>query len=410
MDIVIAGAGAAGVFAAVACKEANPEATVTLLERSATPLSKVRASGGGRCNLSHATHEPRECAANYPRGERVLRNAFHQFGVTETIAWFKAHDLLLIAEDDGRVFPASNRSESVVDCLINAAQKLQISLQLECGITAVSTPAKNAPFNCTLTNGTSRSCDRLLIATGGNQDNAGYALARALGHTIIEPIAALFALTVPDKRFSSLPGVAVSDVTLALSGTPFSQRGALLITHTGLSGPVVLRLSSPAARYLYERQYQHSCTINWKPDMVQDELIAKLKFMRTHHARLPIWAKPAVNLPIRLWQAIASAAGCGDTQQLWSTLTRPQAHELVQLLNRTTVQITGKDQNKSEFVTCGGVDVREINFLTMESNICPGLYFAGEVMDIDGITGGFNLQAAWTTGWIAGQAMGGVSS
>lgn len=407
---MIAGAGAAGVFAALACKEANPEATVTLLEKSATPLSKVQASGGGRCNLSHATHEPRKCAENYPRGKRVLRNALHQFGVTETIAWFKAHDLPLIAEDDGRIFPANNRAESVVDCLLNTARQLQISLQLTCGITAVNKPALAAPFTCTLTDGTSRTCDRLLIATGGDQDNAGYALARSLSHTIIEPIPALFALTVPDKRFSSLPGVAASDVTLALPGTRFSERGALLITHTGISGPVVLRLSSPAARYLFEKQYQHSCTINWKPDMVQDELIAKMKFMRTHHARMPIWAKPAVNLPIRLWQAIATAAGCSDTQQLWSTFTRSQAHELVQLLNRTTVLITGKDRNKSEFVTCGGVDVHEINVSTMESSICPGLYFAGEVMDVDGITGGFNLQAAWTTGWIAGKTMGCVSS
>jgi predicted Rossmann fold flavoprotein len=405
-QIVIAGGGAAGFFAAIACARANPDLEVSIFERSSQFLSKVRISGGGRCNVTHALFDPRMFTIRYPRGERELISPFHRFSAEDTVAWFEGHDVRLKREEDGRMFPVTDSSQTIIDCLLTEAKTAGVELFTRKGIESARVRTGGG-FDFKMSDGESIACDRLLLATGGCRSIGGAELARSLGHTIEPAVPSLFSLHVPAPWLRSLPGISVNDV--ALSVEKLRERGPLLITHNGISGPAVLRLSAWGARILHERNYHFQLRVNWIPAMNEAELRAEFQSRRQTQSNRRVNNSPIGVLPVRLWEKLVTNAGI-SLETIWTSLTRAGTNELIRQLRATELEVDGKSLNKDEFVTCGGVRLREINFKTMESRITPHLYFAGELLDIDGITGGFNFQAAWTTGWIAGHAMAGFES
>jgi len=402
---VIVGGGAAGFFAAISGARANRNCKVSLFERSSQFLSKVRISGGGRCNVTHALLDPRTFTTRYPRGERELISPFHRFSADDTISWFEARGVRLKREEDGRIFPVTDSSETVIDCLISEAKEAGVRLFTRKGIESGRVRTEGG-FELKFNDGESTACDRLLLATGGCRSIGGIIeLVRSLGHTIEPPVPSLFSLHVPAPWLRSLPGISVSDVLLFAE--KLRERGPLLITHNGISGPVVLRLSAWGARILHEKNYRFSLHVNWVPHLNEADLRNEFQSRRQTEPTRRVNNSPVGAIPARLWENLVSNAGISP-ETIWTTLTRPGMNELIRQLRATELEISGKSLNKEEFVTCGGVRLREINFKTMESRITPNLYFAGELLDIDGITGGFNFQSAWTTGWIAGHAMAGV--
>ncbi len=400
--VIIAGGGAAGFFAAITCAETAPGTEVVLLERGPHFLSKVRISGGGRCNVTHACCAPVEFAAHYPRGSRELIGPLSRFQASDTIAWFTARGVRLKTEDDGRVFPVSDSSLEVVRCLYESAARAGVELLSGCGLERAA--KKEGGFDLVLAGGRALSCDRLLIATGGCRTAAAGVIASGLGHPIEAPVASLFSFHIDMPWIRALAGLSVDPVEAGLPGTGHHARGPLLFTHAGLSGPAILRLSAWGARLLHERGYRFPLTVDWLPQFGSQHVAAELASRRHDYPARLVFKTPIHPLPARLWENLADAAGIGpDTR--WTNLSRSLEHKLAATLSSTELQVSGKSLNKEEFVTCGGVRLSDVNFQTMESRVCPGLYFAGEVLDIDGITGGFNFQAAWTTGWIAGKAL-----
>ena len=402
--IAIIGGGAAGFFGAIACARANPANEVSIYERGSEFLTKVRISGGGRCNVTHACFDPRAMSERYPRGERALISPLHRFSTSDTISWFEDRGVRLKTEEDGRIFPVTDSSRTIIDCLINEATAAGVRLFLRKGIETIARAISG--FELHLANGKTIHCDRLLLATGGTRSSSGERIAQRLGHTLLPAVPSLFSFHVRDKRLSPLPGVSVPDVEAFVIGTRLRERGALLITHQGVSGPAILRVSAWGARALHELDYEFTLGINWLPELSEQEIRERLRGLREASPNRLVHNSPITPLPIRLWEQLALAAGV-ERSTRWTTLPREQARALTLLLNRTELPVNGKSLNKEEFVTCGGINLREVNFKTMESRITPGLYFAGELLDIDGITGGFNFQSAWTTGWIAGHAMAG---
>ena len=417
--IVIAGGGAAGFFAAITCAEAAPDAEIILLEKSAQFLSKVKISGGGRCNVTHACFDARELAVRYPRGERALLAPFIRFQASDTVAWFESRGVKLKTEGDGRMFPVSDSSQTIIDCLLRAARAANVKLFLNRGVERVAKRA-NGGFELALSDGEKISCDRLLLATGGCRAAVAGQLAVSLGHKLEPPVPSLFTFHIATPWLRGLAGASVESVEVSVPGARLRERGALLATHWGLSGPVILRLSAWGARELHDLDYKFPLYINWLPQLDAEKIAAELQSRRDLqpakwivNTPLALWSKTKGHaqystgrapLPSRLWEQLVLAAGISrDTR--WAALSRAAQHKLVQQLIRTEFPVTGKSLNKDEFVTCGGVRLGEVDFKTMESRICPGLHFAGELLDIDGVTGGFNFQAAWTTGWIAGRAM-----
>ncbi len=404
IEIAIVGGGAAGFFTAIAATRANADCKVSLFERSSQFLSKVRISGGGRCNVTHALFDPRMFTTRYPRGARELIAPFHRFSADDTVAWFEARGIRLKREEDGRMFPVTDSSQTIIDCLIREAKEAGVRLFTRKGLESARVRAE-VGFDLKFNDGESIACDRLLLATGGCRSIGGVELARSLGHTIEPPVPSLFSLHLPAPWLRSLPGVSVNDVQVSVE--KLRERGPLLITHNGISGPAVLRLSAWGARILHEKNYRFSLRVNWVPEMNEAELRAEFQSRRQTEPTRRVNNSPIGALPARLWENLVSNAGIFP-ETIWTALTRAGMNELIRQLRATQLEVDGKSLNKDEFVTCGGVRLREINFKTMESRITPSLYFAGELLDIDGITGGFNFQAAWTTGWIAGHAMAGV--
>jgi predicted Rossmann fold flavoprotein len=402
-QIAIIGGGAAGFFAAIACARANPENEISIYERGSEFLSKVRISGGGRCNVTHACFDPRTLSEHYPRGERALISPLYRFSPNDTVSWFEAHGVLLKTESDGRMFPVTDSSRTIIDCLMNEAKTAGVRLFNRTGIEQAQIN-ESKMFELRLSNGEAFHCDRLLLATGGARSITGAQIAQSLGHAIVPPVPSLFSLHVATPWLRSLPGVSVPDVEVAASGTKLRERGPLLITHNGVSGPSVLRLSAWGARILHSLDYNFILRVNWLPDFSEEAIRIQLQSLRQSNPNRLVINSPLTPLPARLWEQLALVAGI-NRETRWTTLSRAQAHELAQRLTRTELEVNGKSLNKDEFVTCGGVSLREINFKTMESRLTPRLYFAGELLDLDGVTGGFNFQAAWTTGWIAGHAM-----
>lgn len=403
----MAGGGAAGFFAALACANTAPGTSVVLLEKSSQFLSKVRISGGGRCNVTHACFDSRELTERYPRGGRALRGPFTVFQPRDTVAWFDSRGVKLKTEDDGRMFPASDSSQTIIDCFLREARLAGIQLRCNSGVERVARRPEGG-FEVMLSSAETLTCDRLLLATGGCRAPAAGALATSLGHTLEPPVPSLFAFNLETAWLRPLAGISVARVEASVPATRLREEGALMLTHWGLSGPVILRLSAWGARELHGFNYHFPLHLNWLPQLNPEKITVELQSRRqTQPARLIVNA-PLSPLPARLWEQLVLAAGMArDTR--WAELSRSNQHRLVQQLIRTELPVTGKSLNQDEFVTCGGVCLREVNFKTMESRICPGLFFAGELLDLDGITGGFNFQAAWTTGWMAGRAMAGSS-
>ncbi len=402
-QIIVAGGGAAGFFAAIAAAEADPTAQVKLYEATAHPLAKVKVSGGGRCNVTHACFDVRELAQRYPRGGRELTGAFSRWQPRDTVAWFEARGVSLKTEADGRMFPITDDSQTIVNCLEAAAAKAGVRIVLHMGLRAATKRAGEG-FDVTLTTGETVSCDRLLLATGGNKSNAGFAIAAALGHTIVPPVPSLFTFHVNDSRLKELSGVSVDEATTVVRGTALRERGPLLITHWGLSGPAVLKISAWGARELHDAGYKFALLVNWAPQFNPETARAALENARAANPKKQIGTWSPLGLPSRLWEKLIAAAGIKPDAP-WTTVPNAALRALAAQVCAGEFAVDGKSMFKEEFVTCGGVKLTEVDFRTMESRVTPGLHFAGEMLDVDGITGGFNFQAAWTTGWLAGRAM-----
>jgi predicted Rossmann fold flavoprotein len=418
LRIIVIGGGAAGFFGAVTCASAHPYAQVTLLEAGRQPLSKVRISGGGRCNVTHACFEPALLVQNYPRGSKALRGAFTRFNAKDTVAWFESQGVKLKTESDGRMFPITDDSETIVNCLVNAAEDAGVRFRMGTAVKSIEPQhsrlsgeiedASRTPwaFEIELKTGEILRCDRILLATGSNPQ--GYAIAKALGHKIESPVPSLFTFNIPDPRLQDLAGISVNNAQLRLpeaGKTLKEQTGPLLITHWGLSGPAVLKLSAWGARFLHEHHYQTPLLVNWLPQYNEESLRQMLLAVKSQLPRRQVTTSCPVPIPKRLWESLVASVGIG-AEERWAEVSKKALNQLIQELIQGQYWIKGKGIFKEEFVTCGGVSLKEVDFKTMESRLVPGLYFAGEILDIDGVTGGFNFQSAWTTGWLAGQAMG----
>lgn len=406
LRVAVVGGGAAGFFAAIACAEKNPAAAVTLYEATAHPLAKVRISGGGRCNATHACFEPRELAKRYPRGGRELLGAFHRWGPRDTIAWFAERGVELKTEADGRMFPVTDDSATIVDCLTQAATKAGVEVRTSLGVRKIERVGRGdeRAFWVTLTDNTEFRCERVLLATGGNRASAGLAIAAGLGHAIEPPVPSLFTFHIDDKRLERLSGIAIENVAVTVPGTKLKESGPLLITHWGLSGPAILKLSAWGARELAALNYEFPLRVNFVPPHTRESLLQLFATTRTANPRKQLGTWNPLGLPARFWERLLETSGLAPTVQ-WAGVPNAALGTLAGHLTAADFKVVGKSLNKEEFVTCGGVRLSEVEFKTLESKLCPGLHFAGEVLDIDGITGGFNFQAAWTTGWLAGQAM-----
>lgn len=392
MKIAIIGGGAAGFFAALAAKECNPEAEVSILERSAKLLSKVRISGGGRCNVTHACFDPRQLVQNYPRGNKELLGPFHRFQPRDMIAWFEARGITLKEESDGRMFPITDSSQTIIDCFLEEAQKLGATISTESKLKSIEKGDHGFILNGRV------FVDRVIMATGSAP--AGWEMAKSLGHTIQKPVPSLFTFNIPDFPLKELSGISVEKAKLHLKGSRIEQTGPLLITHWGFSGPAALKLSAWGARYLAEEDYTVSVSVDWLPEC---DLRAILGKERGANPAKQLGSVRIPNLPKNLWKALCERSQISSQLPL-SGLSKAALSELSEVLHNDCYQVRGKTTNKEEFVTCGGVTLSEVNFKTMESKCCPGLYFCGEILDVDGVTGGFNFQNAWTTGYIAGEA------
>ncbi len=415
MKIVVIGGGAAGFFGAIACAEAHPHSSVLLLESSPQVLSKVRISGGGRCNVTHACFEPMVLVQNYPRGGKALRGPLTQFQSKDTVTWFEERGVKLKTESDGRMFPVTDSSETIVECLARAAKAAGVDVRTGASVISVTqensdSDEQDSPrFIVQLKSHHPDSqgivCDRILLATGSHP--LGYRLATSLGHPMIPSVPSLFTFNMSDPRLQDLAGISVNTVLLRLMAEgqkPLEQSGPLLVTHWGISGPAVLKLSAWGARLLHEARYRATLQINWVPSLNAEALKALLMQAKSDHPKRAIINHNPAPIPQRLWQRLTAAAEI-NAELRWADLSKKSLNLLLQELQQGRFMIQGKGVFKDEFVTCGGVNLKDVNFKTMESRLCPGLYFAGEILDIDGVTGGFNFQNAWTTGWIAGQAM-----
>ena len=400
--ILVIGGGAAGFFAAITSAE-KPDTQVFLYEATPHLLSKVKISGGGRCNVTHACFEPEQLVKNYPRGGRELLGAFHRFQPRDTLAWFNSRGVETKTEEDGRMFPTSDNSESIVNALTDAAQKNQVKILVQHGVKTIQ--YINDKFEVELNSGEMELFDKVIVATGGNKSSGGLAIAESFGHTVIPPVPSLFTFHIQDNRLVDLAGLSVEKVKVKACGTKLTTEGPLLLTHWGMSGPAILKLSAWGAREFAECNYNFSIEINWVPEFSQATLSKKLNEIRIAEARKQIATFSPLPIPQRLWERLLIAAEINPTTP-WAHINNQQLDKLYKQLTQAEFTVTGKSMFKDEFVTCGGVKLSEINFKTMESRKQPGLFFAGEVLDIDGVTGGFNFQNAWTTGWLAGQAAG----
>ena len=399
MKIVVIGGGAAGFFSALAAKEENPAAEVILFERSSHLLAKVRISGGGRCNVTHACFDPKELVKNYPRGKKELLGPFHRFQPLDTIDWFETRGVTLKQEGDGRMFPDTDSSETIIECFLQEANRLQLDIRKKNKVAAITNVESG--FELDTGEGSSFFADRVILATGSAP--AGWEFASSLGHTIQAAVPSLFTLKILSFPFVDLAGVSVSAVRLSAGDGRFQQEGPLLLTHWGFSGPSALKLSAWSARFLAERSYQAPVIVDWIPEytierakqMICDECLSR--------PAKQVGGLQIFPIPKRLWQELCGRSNVSSECPL-RQLSKAAIISLCQTRQNDSYDINCKSTNKEEFVTCGGVTLSEIHFKTMESKLCPGLFFCGEILDVDGVTGGFNFQNAWTTGWLAGKA------
>ncbi len=401
-EVIIIGGGAAGFFAAINIAESNPELNVTILEKSSKVLQKVKVSGGGRCNVTHACFDPKELVGFYPRGHKELLGPFHRFMTGDTIEWFEQRGIPLKIEDDLRMFPESNSSQTIIDCFISSAQKAGVKVLYNQNVIRIQ--KTNDQF-LVETKSSGFIADKLLITTGGNANM--WDIIKGLGHHIIKPVPSLFTFNIKDPILDDIPGISVPNAMVAIEKGNFESIGPLLITHWGLSGPAVLKLSSLAAIELAELNYHFSVVVNWLNTSFSDAL-EQLKQYKSHAPKKNILLKsPYEEIPKRLWAKFILSAGL-ESNLNWSDISNKQLERLSEQLTHTIFKSHGKTTFKEEFVTCGGIKLDEIDMETMESKKAPGVYFAGEVLDVDADTGGYNLQAAFSTGWVAGRAAAGI--
>ena len=401
--VIVIGGGAAGFFAAINIAELHKNCTVTILEKSSKLLSKVRVSGGGRCNVTHACFENGLLIKNYPRGEKELRNVFSRFNTSDTIKWFETRGVKLKTETDGRMFPVTDRSETIIDCLMQEAAKNKVTIKLNVDILEVIRN-DDGTFTLNASGGGTFICDKLVIATGGNPKEEPYNWLKKLGHTIAKPVPSLFTFNIPNNDITKLMGVAVPNAKVRIATTKLETEGPLLITHWGLSGPAILRASAWGARILNDRQYDFTALITWLPKHTEEKLKIEFNNQREENPAKTILANCPLELPKRLWEHLVIKAGIVETTR-WADLPKKNANLLAHSLINDEYLVKGKTTFKEEFVTSGGINLKEIDFTTMQSKIVPSLYFAGEIVDIDGITGGFNFQNAWSSAFIAAKNM-----
>ena len=397
-DIIIIGGGAAGFFTAINIVEKNVNLKVAILERGKNVLEKVRISGGGRCNVTHACFVPNDLVKFYPRGERELKGPFHQFCSGDTIEWFEKHDVALKIEEDGRMFPVSNSSETIIDCFLETTKKLKIDILTNHSVQELyqaETHWKVTTVQEVFT------CHKIVMASGSNPKM--WEMLQNLGHTIVAPVPSLFTFNIKDPRIKDLMGLSAF-ATVKVKKSKLQASGPLLITHWGMSGPGILRLSAWGARELAEKKYQFAIQVNWLNETTFEEAMDLLKEIKEQNTKKLIAKYAHFELPKRLWENLVKAAGI-EEETKWADVSKKQLHAFVEQLTNAKFQVNGKSTFKEEFVTAGGIDLKEVNFKTMESKILPNVYFAGEILNIDAITGGFNFQNAWTGGFIVANSM-----
>ena len=393
-DIIIIGGGAAGFFAAINIAEQHPDLSVAILERGKEGLQKVKISGGGRCNVTHAEFIPSELVLNYPRGEKELLGPFHRFMTGDTIAWFEERGVELKIEEDGRMFPVSNSSQTIIDCFLNEAEKHRVEVLYNHAVKSIDTLADG--FKIETSQGIFQS-KKVLMATGSNPKI--WNLLEDLGHTIIQPVPSLFTFDIKDKRIKDIPGVVAKQVEVKVVGTDLESNGPLLITHVGMSAPAILKLSAFGAVELAKRNYNFQIEVNFI-SLDTESCLDELKNCKQEYAKKTLINSTQFDLPKRLWKHLILAANIGENER-WADINKQQLEDLAEQLTKAIFQVTGKSTFKEEFVTAGGVDLKEVNFKTFESKLIPNLYFAGEIINVDAVTGGFNFQNAWTGAYIA---------
>lgn len=398
---IIIGGGAAGFFCAIRLAELHPDWDIQILEKSNKVLSKVKVSGGGRCNVTHACPEVENLLQKYPRGTRFLKKAFYQFATKDTIQWFANNGVNLHTEKDGRMFPTTNNSETIIQCFLKKIDQYKIKLRLQADVVDV---IKEKDFTIQLANGEKLHAFTICVATGGMLKADKLQWLEKFGNNIITPVPSLFTFNVSDKKITTLMGVAVDNASIQWKGNKHVEQGPLLITHWGISGPAAIKLSAWCAREMADESYEGTIQINWVPSYNAQSLKMEWLNFRVDLGKREIGNKNPFALPQRLWQYLLQEAKILPNTK-WADVKSAEQNVLIQLLTTFTLPIKGKTTFKEEFVTCGGVDLAGINAAQMESKTCPGLHFAGEMMDVDGITGGFNFQHAWTSGWLAANHM-----
>ncbi|HQW83871.1 MAG TPA: NAD(P)/FAD-dependent oxidoreductase [Ferruginibacter sp.] len=400
--LIVIGGGAAGFFCAVNAARLNPELEVTILEKSGKLLSKVKVSGGGRCNVTHACYSIAEMIKHYPRGASFLKKIFHQFFTKDTIAWFADRGVKLKVEADGRMFPVTNSSQTIIDCLIKEANKYQVDIRMNMEVKELV--IENAQWMVVCKNDKILKADFVCVASGGYPKILQYDWLKKTSHEIEEPVPSLFTFNIPGNSITSLMGVVVENVQVKIVGSKLMEQGSLLITHWGMSGPAVLKLSAWGAKELAKVNYRFKVVVNWIPEFNENSLREKFKELRFKLAAQKITNRNPFALPARLWEHLLTKSAIKDDLR-WADLPAKEQNKLIRHLCTDEYEVSGKTTYKEEFVTAGGIQLNEIDYNTMQSKTHKGLFFAGEIINVDGITGGFNFQNAWTTGWIAARAI-----
>lgn len=399
MKVAVIGGGAAGFFAALSAKKHHPEAQVEILEKSDKLLSKVKVSGGGRCNVTHACFKASELAKFYPRGSKQIKKSFGTFNANHTVAWFKERGVDLKKEADNRMFPTTDKSITIINCFLDEAHKLGVKIKKQCSVKKLQ-PFENG-FNLNI-DGFDHFYDKVIVATGGSPKKEGLAWLEELGHEIIDPLPSLFTFNMPNEAIIELQGLSVKNAIVRIQGTKLAYDGPLLITHWGMSGPAILKTSAWGARDLAEKNYEFTTQVNWVGNANEDEIRTLLNRHTYSYDKKKIESSNPFEIPSRLWKFLIEKSEI-DPQKINQELSKKEKNKLINMLLNDVYEVKGKTTFKEEFVTCGGVALKDVDMKTMQSKVHPNLYFAGEVLNIDGVTGGFNFQAAWTTGFIAGK-------
>lgn len=399
MRVAIIGGGAAGFFSALSVKEHHPNSKVTIFEKSNKLLSKVKVSGGGRCNVTNACFSPSQLSKSYPRGGKHLKKAFSVFQTKDTVEWFSRRGVELKAEEDGRMFPTTDNSQTIIDCFLKEASQKNIKILEQSPIRKIVPEKEGYTLHL---EGTSEHFNKVIIATGGSPKMSGFYWLQQLGHSISPPLPSLFTFNIPNDQVKILMGLVVENATVRIQGTKLSHSGPVLITHWGMSGPAILKLSAWGARELAENNYNFNIQINWLSIKSDEDANEIIDYELPHMRKKKIMNACPFKLPNRMWKFLLEKVGI-NPDSVWLELSKKNRNKLLNILLNDIYEVKGKTTFKEEFVTCGGIKLSDISFTSMESRVCKNLYFAGEVLDIDGITGGFNFQGAWTTGYIAGK-------